>query len=314
LQQLGILQQLKSAAFPARLQAVQQQAGTNAPAVAAVAAWMQANHLRAESINWLTSLPASVQAQPPVRLARADGYMQGRDWPALRDFVAPGDWEDMEFMRLALVSRASAQLGRTELAASNWAAAVSKAGNRLAALTALESLAEQWQLSREREELLQRIVEKFPEERWAQTALAQIYFIAGKTAALNQLYTKLLTLFPRDESFKNNLAATAMLLKTNLTQAGHLAEEAYAQSPGNPDVASTYAFSLHLQSRDQDGLAVLQKLKPAQLAQPSVALYYGVLLAATGNAHATTYLQIARTQGRLLPEEKRLLLEAGKGL
>ena len=307
LQQLGILQQLKSTAFPARLQDVQQQAGTNAAAVAAVASWMQANHLLAENITWLTSLPASVQAQPLVRTVRADGYMQGHDWPALRDFVASGDWEEMEFLRLALLSRASAQLGRTELAASNWTAAVSKAGDRLPDLASLQSLVEQWQLPRERQELLQRIVEKFPDQRWAQTALAQIYFAAGETVVLNQLYAKLFALFPMDESLKNNLAATDLLLKTNLTQAGQLAAEAYAQSPGNPDAVSTYAFALHLQSRDQDGIALLQKLKPAQLAQPSVALYYGVLLAATGNASATTYLQIARTQGRLLPEEKKLL-------
>ena len=45
---------------------------------------------------------------------------------------------------------------------------------------------------------------------------------------------------------KNNLAATALLLKTNLTQACQWAAEAYAQSPTNADVVSTYAYSLHL--------------------------------------------------------------------
>jgi Flp pilus assembly protein TadD len=69
-------------------------------------------------------------------------------------------------------------------------------------------------------------------------------------------------------------------------------------------------LALHLQGHDQDGLAVLQKLKPAQLEQPSIALYYGILLAATGkNAEAAAYFQIAQTQGRLLPEEKQLLTE-----
>lgn len=75
------------------------------------------------------------------------------------------------------------------------------------------------------------------------------------------------------------------------------------------------AFALHLQGRDKQGLAVLEKLPPAQLAQPSVALYYGVLLAAAGNAdQATPWLQIAQTKGRLLPEEQQLLSTAlGKG-
>jgi predicted Zn-dependent protease len=311
LQQLGILQQLKSGAFAARLRAVQQLAATNAPAVAAVAAWMQANHLLAESLAWLPGLPVGVRAQPPVRLALADGYLQSGEWQKLRDFASQGNWDDQEFLRLAIVSRAWSQMDAKPVADSNWAAAVSEAGNRFGALTTLLGLAEQWKLPREREDLLKRIVEKFPRERWAQQALAQSYFSAGKTADLHQLYARLFFIFPQDESFKNNLAATALLLKTNLTQASQWAAEVHARSPGNPDTASTYAYALHLQGRDQDGLAVLQKLTPKQLEQPSVALYYGVLLAATHNAYATTYLQIARTKGQLLPEEKQLLAGAG---
>ncbi len=310
LQQLGILQQLKSESFSARLQAVQQLAATNAPAVAAVASWMQANHLLDESVNWLTNLPVGIRNQPTVRLALADGYLQGKDWVKLRDFTAHGNWDELEFIRLALVSRVWSQLGQKEVADSNWNAAVNEAVNRFGALTALLNLAEQWQLPREQEDLLKRIVERFPREHWAQSALAQRYYAAGNTAALNQLYAKLCVIFPQNESFKNNLAATALLLKTNLTQAAQWAAEAYAQSPGNPDTASTYAFALHLQDRNQEGLAVLQKFKPAQLARPSVALYYGVLLAAAGNAEAASYLQIARTQGRLLPEEEQLLASA----
>jgi hypothetical protein len=57
----------------------------------------------------------------------------------------------------------------------------------------------------------------------------------------------------------------------------------------------------------------LQKLKPSQLEQPSIALYYSVLLSATGKAsEAAPYLQIARTKGRLLPEEKQLLTDTDK--
>lgn len=310
LQQLGILQQLKSGAFAARLSAVQQSVATNAPAVASVAEWMQANHLLAESLSWLTGLPVSVSAQPPVRLALADGYMQSGQWQKLRDFASQGNWGDQEFVRLAIVSHAALQLDGKAAADSSWDAAVQEAGNRFGALTTLLGLAEQWKLPRERLDLLERIVGKFPRESWALQALAQSYFSAGDTAGLHQLYARLFSIFPENQSFKNNVAATALLLKTNLTQAGQWAAEVHARSPGNPDTASTYAFALHLQGRDQEGLAVMQKLTPKQLEQPSVALYYGVLLAATHNAYATTYLQIARTKGRLLPEEKQLLAAA----
>ena len=66
-----------------------------------------------------------------------------------------------------------------------------------------------------------------------------------------------------------------------------------------------------MQGRNKQGLAVLQKLPPAELAQPSVEIYYGVLLAATGKAdQARPWLQIAQTKAHLLPEEKQLLSTA----
>ena len=308
LQQLEILQQLKSTAFPARLQAVQQLAGTNAPAVAAVAAWMQANHLLPESVVWLTQLPAALQTTPPVRLAVADGYLQGSDWPKLRDFVSVGNWGELDFLRLALVSRAWSELDIKPVADSNWGAAVTAAGNRFSALTTLLGLAEQWQLPAQKEALLERIVAKFPQEHWAQQALEQSYFNAGKTTELYQLYTRLFSLFPRENGVKNNLVATSLLLKTNLAQTCQWAAEIYAQTTNEPVIASTYAYAQHLQGRDADGLAAMQKLTPAQLQNPSIALYYGLLLAANGkNAEAAPYFQIARTQGQLLPEEQQLL-------
>ena len=308
LQQLEILQQLKSTAFPARLQAVQQLAGTNAPAVAAVAAWMQANHLLPESVVWLTQLPAALQTTPPVRLAVADGYLQGSDWPKLRDFVSVGNWGELDFLRLALVSRAWSELDIKPVADSNWGAAVTAAGNRFSALTTLLGLAEQWQLPAQKEALLERIVEKFPQEHWAQQALEQSYFNAGKTLELYQLYARLFALFPRENGVKNNLVATSLLLKTNLAQTCQWAAEIYAQTTNEPVIASTYAYAQHLQGRDADGLAAMQKLTPAQLQNPSIALYYGLLLAANGkNAEAAPYFQIARTQGQLLPEEQQLL-------
>jgi hypothetical protein len=319
LQQLGILQQLKSGDFAARLQSVQRLAATNAPALASVAAWMRANHLPAESLTWLTGLPDGARAQSPVRLALADGYLQSSDWPKLRDFASQGNWDEMEFLRRALVSRAWSQLGVRQVAESNWGSAVTEAGSRFGALTTLLGLAEQWKLPREQADLLQRMVAQFPRERWAQQALKQaqhsleqLYLAAGNTAALNQLYAKLFSIFPQDAEIKNNLAATCLLLKTNLPQACQWATEVYAGTTNDRVVASTYAFALHLQGRTKEGLAILRKLDGRLLQQPDIALYYGVLLAATGATNeAAPFLQIARNNNRLLPEEKQLLEQAG---
>jgi hypothetical protein len=253
-----------------------------------------------------------MQAQPPVRLVLADGYVQSSDWRALRDFASKGDWDEMDFLRLALLSRAWSKLDVPQVAEGNWGAAVNATGNRYGALTTLLGLAEKWKMAREREDLLHRLAEKFPRDAWAQRALEQLYYNAGNTVALNQLYAKTFAALPQDVGTKNNLAFTCLLLKTNLRQACQWAAEVYAVKTNDAVLASTYAFALHLQGRSEEGLAVMQKLDARRLQLPDNALYYAVLLAATGATNeAAPFLKIARAKALWLPEEKVLFSTAG---
>ena len=311
LQNLGVLRLLKGDEFNARLLAVQQLVATNAPAVAAVSAWMQANGLVAESLDWLTGLSIPMMDQRPVQMALAQGYLQSRNWKALRDVTSQGNWDALEYLRLALNFRAWTQLGAAGVAASSWNAALAEAASHREALSQLLQLAQGWQLEGKQEDVLLQIVQDFPEEHWAQKELEFLDFKTGNTLGLHQLYALMNQRFPAETIYQNNLAATALLLKADLHQASRLAAETYASHPGDPVVASTYAFALHLRGWDKQGLAVLQKFTPAELAQPSVALYYGVLLAATGKPdEARPWLQIAQAKGHLLPEEQQLLATA----
>ena len=96
LQNLEILRQLKSDEFRDRLQTLQQQVTTNAPAVEAVAAWMQANGLVAESLDWLTSLPNQLLDQRPVQMALVQGYLQNRQWTVMLNIASQANWGDLE--------------------------------------------------------------------------------------------------------------------------------------------------------------------------------------------------------------------------
>ena len=304
LQHLGILKRLQISALTNQLSALQRNAVTNAPMAAQIAAWMEQNGFQSETVRWLNTLPHNIQIQTPVRLALVDGYLTTTNWLALRNLTANDDWAEIDFLRLAFLSHAWSELGEPLVALGDWRSAVSAADERLGALTALLDLANRWQMPREREDLLWRIVGRFPDARWAQDSLERLYFAAGNTAGLYQLYAKQFSRLPQNVVLKNNLTATALLLKTNLTQAGQWAAELYAQNTNEPPIVSTYAFALHLQGRDEDGLSALQKLKPSQLEQPSVSLYYGVLLRAVGQTNeATRFLALAQTQGGLLPEE-----------
>jgi hypothetical protein len=313
LQHLGILRQLQqSAELAAQLNSLQQSA-TNAVAVAEIAGWMEAGGFLTNAVEWLNRLPAKLQSQPLVRLSLADCYLAGKDWRTLRDFAAKGKWDEMEFLRLAYLSQAWFQSGESLVADSNWHAAVKEAGNRFGALMALLKLTDRWELKNHREDLLQRIVQKFPNESWARQDLERIYFASGNTLELNRLYSDLFARSPKDIAAKNNLVATSLLLKTNLPQVFIWAQELYAQTPDDPIVVSTYAYALCLQGRAKDGVIIMKKLNPDSLEQPAVALYYGVLLAAAGETNeATRFLTIAENRGQFLPEEKRLLAITGK--
>ena len=157
-------------------------------------------------------------------------------------------------------------------------------------------------------------IERHPAERWTLRELGRLYQAEGNTRGLNKLFGVLAELNPKDFEARNNFAATSLLLKLNLTKAYELAKELYTERPDHAIIASTYAFALHLRGSTREGLAVLQKLKPEALEDPSVALYYGVLLSASGQpAQARKYLDLAQP-AKLLPEEKQLLETARKAL
>jgi tetratricopeptide (TPR) repeat protein len=189
---------------------------------------------------------------------------------------------------------------------------VREAGDRLGPLNALLNLATSWGRQQAREDLLWQIAKRLPTQQWALGELGRSYQAAGNTRGLNKLSATMAGYAPKDFAAQNNLAATSLLLKLNLPRTHELAKAIFSEHPEEPNVASTYAFSLYLQGRVQEGLAAFEKLKPAALETPSVAAYYGLLLAATGETNkAGKYLGLAE-KSDLLPEEKALVAEALK--
>jgi hypothetical protein len=313
LQFLTILRKSQNPEFKAYLGTLQQAAATNAPQMYAICAWMISDGQAEAAAAWLNSCPAKVRLEMPVPLALVDCYLALKDWRDLDTFLQEQKWADLEFLRYAFLSRAAAELNQRMAADAQWRSAVRQAGERLGPLTALLTLASNWGHQQAKEDLLWQVAQRFPKDRWALRELERTYLAAGSTAGLNKVYATRVSFNPNDLVAKNNLAATSLLLKLNLPQAHALAKELYAKHPEEAVVASTYAFSLHLQHRTKEGLAALRKLKPELLETPVPALYYGLLLADSGEAtEAARYLALAQ-KGEMLPEEKALIAAAVKG-
>ena len=314
LQHLSLLKKNQNPDFAPQLKALQQATAANAPRAAQTALWMQANGFAADALLWLGSLPKNICSQPAVQLAQATGMETKRDWPALRQFCARGNWEELDFLRLAFLSHAWSQLGETPVARSHWRSAASAAGNRLGALSSLLELTARWQLADERLDLFWQLFQKFPRDQWIAVVLKQHCQSTGNTAGLRRIFQQQATTYPNNLEIKNDLNYIHLLLRMNLAEAGTEAAKLHAQRPVDPAIASTYAFALHLKGHDADGLAVMKKLPAAALEQPAIALHYGLLLSATGDpVAARRYLNLAQSETGLLPEEKQLCHPAAGG-
>lgn len=263
-----------------------------------------------DAVQWLRSLPEATRNEVPVVVALADCYSARREWAGMQALLADGNWGESDFLRVALLSRAFREQKDDLAARVNWHAAVTSASGRQQPLATLVRLANAWGWDREKEDASWLLVERYPGEGWALELLERLYGGNGDTRGLQKVYAARMRNDDSDVLAKNNFAAVSLLLGQRLPEAHQIARENYTRYPHDAVITSTYAYSLHLQGRTEDGLKALEALPEEKLRLPAVAIYYGVLLAGSGQpAKAKPYLDIA-DRSQLLPEEKALAAAA----
>jgi predicted Zn-dependent protease len=311
---LEVLLETKNADFKPALAACQLEAATNHDNLYELATWEMAKTSPAEALAWLRSLPMSTQTNQPATLLAAECYMAAKNWTGLQAWLEKQHWGEVEFMRHALMSRSLRGQELADTAKTEWEQALKAANSQKQSLVMLLRLAAQWGWVNEGEDLLQTIVNRYPQEKWAVQTLAQTLFAGGQTQSLMQLFNQQLKRTPSDLAVKNNLAMTAMLLDAKELKPYDLAREVYQQAPTNSAFVATYAFSLYKQGKKADALKVMQQIKPQDLENPSIAGYYGMILKAAGGGgtNAAIYLEKA-SKAALLPEERKLFAQAKAG-
>ena len=106
----------------------------------------------------------------------------------------------------------------------------------------------------------------------------------------------------------------SLLLSLNTDRGQTLARDVYEKDPKNPTYVSTYAFALYLKGEAPKARKLFAALTDAQLHEPAIALYYGIILAAVGDGdRAAEFLDLGQ-KASLLPEEKALLEKARRSL
>jgi tetratricopeptide (TPR) repeat protein len=287
-------------------------AATNSANAYEFVSWMARKGETKEALTWAESLPPVIRTNLPLPLIMAEGYASVAQWPALDSMLKNQDWKDMEYLRHLLMSRSCRMQGNTHLSTVEWRSALKIASRRIDSLNDLIRRTSAWHWNTELDETLWAIVENFPIEKGAFLALYDRLIEEGNTAALHNLLAKISSFVPLTPELKNNFALVSLLMYPK-GQHGHLlAREAYNNSPNDPFVVSTYAYSLHLQGKTIEALGLLNKLNQDQLENPAIAAYYGVILAGSGAPGKAKHFLERGLEAKLLPEEKTLLTKAGE--
>ncbi len=308
---LSLLAQAKQPGQEDYFKKLQSEAAKNPGDVFALSGWLVAHGRADESLAWLKGLPADLQQEPPVPMALADCYLATKDWKQLPELLKDRDWGQMEFLRQAVLARALHD-DKEEEARRHWHNALEVSDGRFEALSSLARLAGAWGWDKERVQVWWLLAARYPQERRPLQTLYQYYVAQRDTAGLQKVFARKVELNQNDLEAKNNLAATSLLLSSNLKRAFSLAQEVYEKQPTNAIFASTYGYALHVEDRTLEALKVFRKLSDSDLTSPNVAAYYGVVLTASGDFDAARkYLDIAN-QANLLPEERALVVEAKK--
>ena len=257
-------------------------------------------------------MPRQVSSRGFLPLAQADAYVALGKWKDLETYLEAEHWAGQEDVRLAMLALALRKEASKQGSALAWDRAVRVASDAPTALSVLAQLAVDWGWLPEAEQVLWNAASKSPKLAWPLTWLQNLYVAHGDTAGLRRVYQALMQRDPKDELARNNFAMLSLLSGKDLPTAHEYAAELYAREPANPVFASTYAFSLHLQGKTKEGVEVLRAMKPEDLANPAIAVYYGVLLSAAGETQASRDYLDKSNKAFLLPEELALVTSARK--
>ena len=311
---LGVLRDLNDPDFTPALTRLEAESSQSADKAANLLTWMNSHGLSLLAIDWSKRLPSEMLENIPLRFALADAYVRLQDWSALQAILQRGSWDRAESIRRALQAKAAHESGDAVGFETNWVAAVGAAGGDPANLNLLQTIAFQWNWSDKATAVLWMLAENPDAKRDALQALYRYYAAQRDTSGLYRTLSRLVAVIPHDPALRNNFAQISLLLKAETHRAGAIARDLHKANPHDAAFASTYAFALFQSGDVKEALKVMRQLTPEQLHDPSVAAYFGILLAAAGqNDNATEYFALAE-KAKLLPEEEELVAQAKASL
>ena len=313
---LNFYRKLDEKKFRQLLEKVKPFAARNASDLASLIDWMNQNGLGGDVVKWVDKLPPAQLSSPRASVAVADAYATVKNWSRLNRWTRSGNWGDAEYLRLAYGATAERHLrsGNDSSAKSEfetlWRSAAELSEDVPERELMLARLATKWQLTNQAEELWMRVEENSAMRREALDNLRQLYRAKDETTKLYAILQRLHESSPNEAPITADLALLGLDLGENTESSHQLAKEAYDRAPNEVNCAVTYAFSLHRLGRNAEALAIIQSLAPDQLHDPHAAVYVALVLVVGNELEGAKDYIAAAENGKLYPEEKKLLEEA----
>jgi tetratricopeptide (TPR) repeat protein len=307
---LEILRQLQDPGFAEYLRKLEQDAVSHPADLASLLSWMSNNETAAAAVEFANTLPVESVGKWPVSPALAAAYASLKDWTGLERLARTTEWPPFDFLRRAYLSRALRGQEKKFPAEQEWLSAQKEASAQPQSLLVLARTVAAWGWETETVDLLWVLAKNDDTKLEALQTLYQHYAKVGDTSGLYRTLLRLVEALPNDLTLQNNLAQISLLLRADVERARKIAAEIKEKEPLNGAYVSTYAFSLYTKGDVKGALQAMDQLSQDQLRDPSVAAYYGVILAGAGQKEkAREYLGRAG-QANLLPEEKALVTKA----
>lgn len=311
---LEILRQLHENGYAEYLARLKSDAPSHAADVSSLLAWMVRNGMSADAVQFGKTLPVEILRQWPVPIAIAESYAAANDGVELERLMRESEWPGHEFLRHAFLARALRLQDKKLPSEQELSAAQKEAAASPQMLSMLAQTVAEWGWQNEAVELLWALT-KSPETQLK--ALEMLYAHYGQIADTSGLYrtlSRFAEIRPNDLPLQNNLAQVSMLLEVDVDHARKAAADLVQKEPGNAAYVSTYAYSLFSKGDLKGALQVMEGLSPDQLREPSVATYYGLILAAAGEKEKAREFLARSSEAHLLPEEKALVAKANNSL
>lgn len=311
---LTILKNQNSSEFIPYLSDLKKSATENPSYAYLLASWLRLNDKSAEALTWLSGLDEKIQTTLPVPLAIADCLLENQNWQALIHLLEDTDWRGQDYMRLAILAKATRETQKDMAFQDLWNKSVQATRYQLQFLTTLARLSASWNWQEESKQVLWDILQRYPDQSWPIDVLYRNYIASKNTPGIYRIYRVMLKRKPDNLIFKNNVAMIALLLNTDTQEAHKLASEVYESDPKNAGYLSTMAFSLHLQGKTTQALEMFRNVPEASRKNPVLAPYYAIILAAYGERQeAKAYFKLM-DESKLLPEEIQMFRNSMESL